>query len=160
MKKATVLIMLLISISIANAQSYFTLGVTGKGCTVGGGFVYKHLDASILYDTPFESESGSRSLGINLGYQMLLSHWGEDDAVFTPTIGLSNLRTRVYRQDINKDGQKSETLTGKYSTLYPVVGFEIGSNMSDGRLSLVYKYMEQNYYGISIRVFFINHSKK
>ena len=154
MKKATVLIMLLISISIANAQSYFTLGATGKGASMGIGRVFKHrVDVSVLYDTPFESVSGSRSLGINLGYQINLTGYGEEDLTFLPTIGLTNLRTRVYRQETNEGGQKSETMTGKFSTLYLVPGFEVGQNVANGRVSLVYKHIEKNYYGLSIRVF-------
>ena len=153
MKKATVLLMLLISISIANAQSYFTIGMSLKGPTIGAGVVYKHLDAALLYDTPIESVSGSRSLGINLGYKINLTNYGEEDFIFTPTIGITNLRTRIFGTTINKDGQKIEAMTGKYSTLYLVPGFEIGENVANGRVSLIYKHIEQNYYGLSIRVF-------
>lgn len=154
MKKVIVLAMLLIGISISvAAQPYFTLGATQKGCSVGGGVIYKHLDASLLYDTPFESVSGSRSLGVNLGYKINLSNWGEEDFIFTPTVGLTNLRTRIFRQDTNEAGQHSETMTGKRSILYFVPGFELGENVNNGRISFIYKHIEQNYYGISIRVF-------
>ena len=161
MRKITIVFAVILMVTQATkAQFYGTLGAQTKGATMGAGFVYRHLDASILYDTPFASESGSRSLGISLGYEMMLSHWGEDDYVFTPTFGVSNLRTRVYQMDINKEGQKIYTMTGKYSTLYPVYGFELGQNLKDGRFSLVYQHMEQPYYGMSIRVFIINHSTK
>ena len=153
MKKATVLLMLLISISVVKAQPYVTLGATNKGCTLGGGYVYKHLDMSVLYDTPWESVAESRSLGINLGYKIMLSHWGEDDFVFTPTAGFTNMRSRVFRMDINKDGQKIYTLARKYSTPLPVFGFEIGQNSFNTRFSLVYKYSDTHYFGLSARAF-------
>ena len=153
MKKATVLIMLLVSISIANAQTYFTLGATGKGVSIGVGIIIKHIDAAFLYDTPFESVSGSRSLGINLGYKINLTHYGEEDFVLTPTLGFTNLRTRMFKFVYNESGQKWEVPNGKYSTLYFVPGFEFGENVANGRVSLIYKYIERNYYGLSIRVF-------
>ncbi len=153
MKKATVVLMLLIS-NFANAQSYFTLGATNKGSSMGVGRVFKHrVDVSILYDTPFESVSGSRSLGINVGYQINLTGYGEEDLTFLPTIGITNLRTRQFKIVYNEGGQKWEELTGKTSKLYFVPGFEIGQNVANGRVSLVYKRIEKNYYGLSIRVF-------
>ena len=154
MKQAlTILALLIININIANAQSYFTLGAQNKGASMGIGMIHNRFDMSILYDTPFESVSGSRSLGLNIGYKINLSNWGEDDYIFTPTIGLINLRTRVFTKEINKDGQTIEFMSGKFSTLYLVPGFEIGENINNGRFSLIYKRIEKNYFGISIRVF-------
>lgn len=154
MKKVlSILVIQIIIFNIANAQSYFTIGAQNKGVTIGLGMIQDRYDLSLLYDTPFESVSGSRSLGVNLGYKINLSNWGEDDYIFTPTIGLTNLRTRVFSSTVNKDGQTIEFMSGKYSTLHLVPGFEIGENINNGRFSLIYKRIEKNYYGISIRVF-------
>ena len=78
---------------------------------------------------------------------------GQGRLYFYPNNWFTNLRTRVFTKEINKDGQTIEFMSGKFSTLYFVPGFEIGENINNGRFSLIYKRIENNYFGISIRVF-------
>ena len=82
--------MLIIGTTV-NAQFYLSLGAQTKGATLGTGVLYKHIDMSFLYDTPFDSKTDSKSISLNVGRQIMLSNWGEDDFSITPLIGIGKI---------------------------------------------------------------------
>ena len=151
MKKLLFTAYILILCTTSKAQVYVSLGWQNKGATMGAGALYKHIDASVLFDSDF-TKRGKKNISFNIGRAIMLSHWGEDDWLVTPIVGVSNTYYKIYNscKDIPPIDVKETR---------PVYGFEFGENIMDGRVVFVYKHSYTDFYGLTIRASIIQLAK-
>ena len=151
MKKLILSAYILIICTTSKAQVYVSLGWSNNGATMGAGALYKHIDASFLYDTDF-NKRGKKNVSFNIGRAIMLSHWGEDDWLVTPIVGVAETYYKIYNScRYIPPVETTET--------HPVYGFEFGQNLMDGRFVFIYKHSNSDYYGASIRVNIIQLAK-
>lgn len=145
MKKSLIALLYMLLISTAlKAQVYVNAGWNNKGATMGAGALYKNIDGSLMFGTDF-TKRGVKNLGFSIGRQILLSHWGEDDWLIMPVIGVNNTYSKIYASC--KYIKPREVTTTK-----PSYGFDLGNNQGDGRIVFSYQHSDTDHYGIAIRV--------
>ena len=151
MKKLLLSAYILLLCTTSKAQIYVSMGWQNNGATMGAGALYKHIDASFLYDSDF-TKRGKKNVSFNIGTPIMLSNWGEDDWLVTPIVGVANTYYKIYNSCKN-------IAPINVTETHPVYGFEFGQNLMDGRFVFVYKHSNSDYYGISARVFIIQLQK-
>jgi hypothetical protein len=148
MKTLTTLLILIITLPCV-AQPYVALGLQNKGFNMSSGIVSPEgVDIGVQFKTPLSMADQASILSMTIGKQINFNE-EEDGYSITPQIGGGWLRVK----DFTLYDKDPVLPVIQRSYIRPVYGIELNKDSYMGRMSLVVKYIDKVYYGVTMKVF-------